>query len=229
MVPSPQRVGGRVRVLIVTGDNLTAEMLKHALARGKKEFALETITGSSQKVIGKLKELKPDVIVICDELEDGAHSGFKVLKSLQDSHQLCAPIMLLQSCNRDSVIEGFRHGARGIFHRADPLKALSKCIRVVHQGQIWANNDDIHDLLNALSHVNQFQLKNADGMPLLTRREEEVVRFVADGLKNREIGQKLNLKEHSVRNYLYHIFEKLGVSTRVELILYAVNQWGKSK
>ena len=61
-------------------------------------------------------------------------------------------------------------------------------------------------------------------MPLLTRREEDVVRLVADGLKNREIAQRLKVKEHSIRNYIYRIFEKLGVSSRVELILYALSQ-----
>jgi DNA-binding NarL/FixJ family response regulator len=61
-------------------------------------------------------------------------------------------------------------------------------------------------------------------MPLLTRREDDVVRLVADGLKNREIAAKLNVAEHSIRNYLYRIFEKVGVSTRVELILYAFSQ-----
>jgi DNA-binding NarL/FixJ family response regulator len=61
-------------------------------------------------------------------------------------------------------------------------------------------------------------------MPLLTHREEEVVHLVADGLKNREIAQQLKVKEHSIRNYIYRIFEKLGVSSRVELILYAFSQ-----
>ena len=228
MVPSLQRASDRFRVLIVTGNNMSAEMLKSVLERGQKEFTVETLIGSSQKAIGKLEKPKADVIVICEDLEDGAHAGFRVLKSLRDSHQRCAAIMLLECRNGDCAIEAFRHGACGIFYRTNPVKALSKCIRVVHQGQIWAGNEDIKDILNVLSHLNQFQLKNADGMPLLTRREEEVVRLVADGLKNREIAQKLNLKEHSVRNYLYRIFEKLGVSTRVELILYAVNQWEKS-
>jgi DNA-binding NarL/FixJ family response regulator len=61
-------------------------------------------------------------------------------------------------------------------------------------------------------------------MPLLTRREEDVVRLVADGLKNREIAERLKVKEHSIRNYIYRIFEKLGVSSRVELILYVFSQ-----
>jgi DNA-binding NarL/FixJ family response regulator len=61
-------------------------------------------------------------------------------------------------------------------------------------------------------------------MPLLTHREEEVVHLVADGLKNREIAQILKVKEHSIRNYVSRIFEKLGISSRVELILYAFSQ-----
>jgi DNA-binding CsgD family transcriptional regulator len=61
-------------------------------------------------------------------------------------------------------------------------------------------------------------------MPLLTRREEEVVRLVADGMKNGEIAKNLDLAEHSIRNYLYRIFDKLGVSSRVELILYTFNK-----
>ena len=78
--------------------------------------------------------------------------------------------------------------------------------------------------MNALAHVKPLQFNDADGVPLLTRREEDVVRLVADGLKNREIAKRLNVAEHSIRNYLYRIFDKLGVSTRVELILYAFNQ-----
>jgi DNA-binding NarL/FixJ family response regulator len=65
-------------------------------------------------------------------------------------------------------------------------------------------------------------------MPLLTRREEDVVRLVAEGLKNREIGLKLNVTEHTVRNYVYRILDKLQLSTRVELILYAVSQRERS-
>ena len=61
-------------------------------------------------------------------------------------------------------------------------------------------------------------------MPLLTHREEEVVHLVADGLKNREVAQMLKVKEHSIRNYISRIFEKLGISSRVELILYALSQ-----
>ena len=128
--------------------------------------------------------------------------------------------MLLQDSKPEGVVTAFRGGARGIFYRTHSLKALSKCIRVVHKGQIWASNEDLEHLISALTQTKQLQISNPEGMPLLTRREEEVVHLVADGLKNREIAQQLKVKEHSIRNYIYRIFEKLGVSSRVELILY---------
>jgi DNA-binding NarL/FixJ family response regulator len=126
------------------------------------------------------------------------------------------------------VVEAFREGARGVFSRNHSLKALSKCIRTVHQGQYWASNEDIGHIMGALTRYKPLRLNNAEGMPLLTRREEDVVRLVADGLKNAEVAQRLNLGEHTIRNYLYRIFDKLGVSSRVELTLYAYNQWNRS-
>jgi DNA-binding NarL/FixJ family response regulator len=110
---------------------------------------------------------------------------------------------------------------RGAFStESHSLKSLSKCIQAVHQGQIWAGNEDLEHLIKALSHLKPVHLNGSEGIPLLTRREEDVVRLVADGMKNREIAQRLKVKEHSIRNYIYRIFEMLGVSSRVEFILY---------
>lgn len=108
------------------------------------------------------------------------------------------------------------------------MKALLKCIRIVHQGQIWASNEDLEHLTTALAHLKAIDLNDAVGIPLLTSREEDVVRLVSDGLKNREIADKLGLAEHSIRNYLNRIFDKLGVSTRVELILYLFSRRTRS-
>ena len=140
------------------------------------------------------------------------------------AHICIFDVLYSLSCQPECVVSVFRSGAWGIFYRIHSLKELSKCIQVVHRGQIWAGNEDIEHMLTALIDTKPLQFNNADGMPLLTRREEDVVRLAADGLKNREIAQKLKVKEHSVRNCLYRIFEKLGVSIRVELILYALSQ-----
>jgi DNA-binding NarL/FixJ family response regulator len=224
---SLRRPKDRISVLVVTADNMTSELLRNAFAHGRKGFAVATMTGSSQKIICGLATHKPDVALISEELQDGPQAGVKVLQRLQNSHHVPA-IMLLQSSKPERVVNAFRGGARGIFYRTHSLKALSKCIRMVHKGQIWASNEDVEHLINALARTNPIHLNNCDGMPLLTRREEEVVRLVADGMKNREIAEKLQVKEHSVRNYIYRIFEKVGVSSRVELILYAFSSRDQS-
>jgi DNA-binding NarL/FixJ family response regulator len=198
---------------------MTSELLKNAFVNTRKGFAVETMTGSSQNIIGGLAAHKADVALISEELQDGPQAGVKVLQRLQDAHRIPS-IMLLQNSKPEGVVNAFRGGARGVFYRTHSLKALSKCIRMVHKGQIWASTSDLEHLIHALTRSKSVQFKNPDGMPLLTRREEEVVHLVADGMKNREIAEQLRIKEHSVRNYIYRIFEKLGVSTRVELILY---------
>lgn len=215
-----------INVLIVTPDNMTGELLKTAFARGRKDFAVETLTGSSQKVIGQLGAHKHHVALITEELQDGPQAGTKVLQKLRASNGTQA-IMLLHGSKPKCVVDAFRDGARGVFYRNHSLKALSKCIQSVHRGQIWASNEDLEHVMNALGQTKPLRLHNADGLPLLTRREEDVVRLVVDGLKNREIAHRLGVKEHSIRNYVHRIFEKLGVSTRVELILYVFSQWEK--
>jgi len=216
---SLSRQDHRISVLVVTGDNITSELLKNAFANGRKGFTVETLTGSSEEIIGELDGHKADVTLISEELKDGPEAGIKVLQKARESNGTSA-IMLLQNSEPERVVNAFRDGARGVFYRSHSLKSLSKCIQTVHKGQIWASNEDLEHLLNALTNIKPLRIDNHNGMPLLTRREEEVVRLVADGLKNREIAVKLKVKEHSIRNYIYRIFEKLGVSSRVELILY---------
>jgi DNA-binding NarL/FixJ family response regulator len=131
--------------------------------------------------------------------------------------------MLLQSPERAPVIDSFRYGARGVISRDDPFKELSKCIRYVHLGRIWATNEDLEIILEALTHIQPIRINKADGTALLTPREKDAVQLVVEGMKNREIAESLHVKEHTVSNYLYRIFEKLGVSSRVELILYVTS------
>ena len=228
MSRSLPRPKDRISVLVVTADNMTSELLKNAFAHGRQGFTVQTLTGTSQKIIGELGSYKANVALISEELQDGPEAGSRVLQKTLESHGTSA-IMLLRSSKPERVISAFRGGARGVFYRSHSLKSLSKCIQAVHQGQIWASNEDLEHLIKALSHLKPLHLNNSRGTPLLTRREEDVVRLVADGLKNREIAQRLKVKEHSIRNYIYRIFEKLGVSSRVELILYVFSHRDSSQ
>jgi two-component system, NarL family, nitrate/nitrite response regulator NarL len=199
------------------------QLMAGALRRCRNYFDVVAVASSSPDAISKLETYKPHVALVSPELQDGPQTGFKVLQELRRSHPLTAGVMLLQSPERAPVIDAFRCGARGVISRGDSFKELSKCIRSVHLGRIWASNEDLEIILEALTHIQPVQINKADGTPLLTPRERDVVRLVAEGMKNREIAEALHVTEHTVSNYLYRIFEKLGVSSRVELILYATS------
>jgi DNA-binding NarL/FixJ family response regulator len=111
-----------------------------------------------------------------------------------------------------------------VIFRDEPFETLGKCIHAVHNGQVWANSQNLSYLLDALAQALPMRLQDARGIYLLSKREEDVVRLVAQGLMNREISVQLGLSEHTVRNYLFRVFDKLGVSTRVELVLYYLQE-----
>ena len=133
--------------------------------------------------------------------------------------------MMIPGTERDLVIDAFRGGARGVFCRIQSIKLLSKCIRTVHGGQIWANNQNLDFILQFLTRLKPLRLlKPGGGMSRLTQREAEVVRLLTEGMSTREISHTLRVTEHTIRNYLSVIYEKLGVSSRVELALYAITR-----
>jgi DNA-binding NarL/FixJ family response regulator len=96
-------------------------------------------------------------------------------------------------------------------------------VQRVHAGQVWANSAQLTQVLDNFASQPVMRLVDPDGLRLLTKREEDVVQLIQQGLTNREIARELRLSEHTVRNNLFRIFDKLGVSTRVELALYAIN------
>ncbi len=99
-----------------------------------------------------------------------------------------------------------------------------KCLRKVCEGQIWANSHQMATLVQALSSSHNIRAVDARGLNLLSKREMEVVRGVAQGLSNREIAERLNLSQHTIKNSLFRIFDKLGVSNRVELLFMTLSQ-----
>jgi DNA-binding NarL/FixJ family response regulator len=155
-----------------------------------------------------------------------SRAGFGLSREIRSSSPGTRVIMLLDSSEKTPVIEAFRSGARGVFCRTESFKQLAKSIKCVHEGQIWASSTELHYLLEAMSEPVPMSFLSANGEALLSARELDVVRCVAEGLSNREIAERLSLREHTVKNYLFRIFDKLGVSSRVEVVLYALGSQG---
>jgi DNA-binding NarL/FixJ family response regulator len=165
-----------------------------------------------------------DILVISPNLDEEPLRGFQVLRELRALHPDIRAIMLLDSSKRESILEAFRAGARGIFSRNESAETLRKCIRSVHQGQIWANSQQMTFAVEALASAPAVRAVDANGFDLLSKRELEVVRSLAEGLTNREIAERLGLSQHTIKNYLFRVFDKLGVSSRVELLFMTLSQ-----
>jgi len=213
-------VSEMIRVLAADSTRMNSQLLTTALERDKRFQVLETVPDARSIVAAVLKE-KPAVVVISAELDGNPRRGFEVAREVRAAFGEIRIVMLLDSSERSQVVEAFRSGARGVFSRAESLKSLAKCIVCVSQGQVWADSKELRYLLEALGEALPLRVIDARGTELLSRREQEVVRCVAEGLSNREIAQRLGLTEHTVKNYLFRIFDKLGVSKRVEVVLYA--------
>jgi two-component system nitrate/nitrite response regulator NarL len=218
-----QPLGGSISVLIADPDRMSARLIADGLKRGRHDIAVVAVSNTSAETIRELEKSQPDVALINAHLEDGRMRGYYVLNYLQLISPKTIAVMLIPDSQRDLVVDAFRGGARGVFCRLQSIKLLSKCIRTVHEGQIWADTRNLAFILEFLTQLKPLRLiKPGGGMTRLTPREAEVVHLLADGLSTREISQKLVLTEHTIRNYLSSIYDKLGVSTRVELALYAV-------
>jgi two-component system, NarL family, nitrate/nitrite response regulator NarL len=216
------RPPNQIRVLLVEADVMRCELLAGALKRGRNNFNLKSMVASSQEAVQFLERYKPDVAVVSADLPDGPEAGFKLLQKVRQSHAPRPVVMLLASRNYTSVVNVFRAGGRGVFYRDQHCKALAKCIRAVHRGQFWASTEDLKHVFKALAHTGPPELDQIRANAALTKREEEIMRMIGLGMKTHDAAQALRITEHSVRNYLSGVFAKLGVSSRVELILYCM-------
>jgi DNA-binding NarL/FixJ family response regulator len=204
---------------------MSAHLIADGLTRGRHDISILAVSNTSAETIRQLERNRPNVALINAHLEDGPMTGYHVLQHLQLICQKTVAIMMIPGSDRDLVVDAFRGGARGVFCRIQSIKLLSKCIRTVHGGQIWANSQNLDFLLEFLTQLKPLRLlKPGGGMGRLTPREAEVVHLLAEGMSTREISQKLVVTEHTIRNYLSMIYDKLGVSSRVELALYAITR-----
>lgn len=208
----------RICVLLIDADEMSSDLLRHALERGRSGFTVQTIVGTSREAVEKLHSSNADVVVVSADLYDGPDTGFVVLRELRRFRANAPAIMLFRSRTADGIIEAMRLGARGICYRHQFCSELADVIRAVCKGEIRITNDDLDILLKVLVH---FRPPLFNTKVCLTQREKEVIRLVVEGMKNREIANMLNITEHSVRNHVYRIFDKIGISSRAELILYA--------
>lgn len=212
-----------IRVLVADSSLIHTQSLVDSLRR---DGDLE-VFGSDpdvKAVIEAALKNNVDVLVISSTLDEHANRVLDALRKLHASRPQLRAVVLMDSSKPDAILDAFRAGARGVFSRFESIETLCKCIRCVHRGQIWANSHQMSVALEALASSHTVQAVDANGLNLLSKREMEIVQSLAEGLTNREIANRLGLSTHTVKNYLFRVFDKLGASNRIELLFMTLKQ-----
>jgi DNA-binding NarL/FixJ family response regulator len=211
---------------LVAVSNLTQSQLLGSALRRQSGFTVACCESELYNCLHALELSPVDVVLWANRVvNESSCLDVEALRSLHQKHPQTSLVLLVDTYDRDLVISALRAGVRGLFCQASqPFKALCKCIHVVHEGQFWANTEQLMYLIDALEYGPQLHVTNSRGVSLLTPREEQVVAQVAAGLANVAIAHHLGVAESTVKKYLLRIFDKLGVSNRVELVLYALTQ-----
>jgi len=212
----------KIRVLVADGLAMSCQLLVEALLRNKGYDAVGAAT--PEEVIQALDRGRFDVVLISTNFSPDPLEGLRFVSEVRNLDHNVNIVILLDTLERSLVIEAFRCGAQGVFCRSGSFQALCKCIQCVYQGQVWASSAELEMVLEALVDPMPIESGGSPNSRPLSKREEEIAHMVAEGFSNREISERLVLSEHTIKNYLFRVFEKLGVSTRVELTLYALKR-----
>jgi DNA-binding NarL/FixJ family response regulator len=222
-MPSQEEMGSDfVSIVVADGTRIHTQLLADAL-RNDRGLQVVATASNSEELLAALTRVPIDVVVISHNLDDRPGHGAQVLREMRALRPQIKGVILLDSSKPQEVLDCFRAGAKGIFSKQERLESLCKCIRSVHEGQIWARSVDLDHALEVFANSPRVHATNHRGIELLSAREHQVIQHLAAGMTNREIAHALDLSPHTVKNYLFRIFDKLGVSSRTELLYMTMN------
>ena len=220
----PLRSVSRTTVLISEASKMYCDLLSKAFLSVPDRFEVVAMASSTAEILSLVQEHRPKVAIVSDNLADGPLAGLRILPEVRRANLETRILVAMGSSDRELVIEAFRAGADGVFCRNSPFDLLCKSVDALSQGQIWANSAELRYVLDEFTRAPRQRKVDPMVENRMTKREGDVVRLAVEGLSNREIARELGLTEHTVKNYLFRVFEKLGVSNRVELVLSCLRQ-----
>jgi len=194
-----------------------SDLLVNALVHNLRCDAVAVRSSDLLQVLGARNV---DLVIISANLSARLGVGFDLANAVSCAHPKIPIVILLDQPPREAVINAFRSGARGVFDRQESMSEFIDCVEHVRKGFIWAGREEANFLLEALKNIPAPIDPTEGSLSTLTTRELQVVRHAATGKTNKTIASDLGLSEHTVKNYLFRAFEKLGVSSRVELLFY---------
>ncbi len=168
----------------------------------------------------KARQLKPDILLL--DLAMPRMPGLEVLREMARGASAVRIVILTAAIEKRQIVEALHLGARGVVLKESATQLLMKSIHAVMNGQYWVGHEAVSDLVEYLRE----RISTGEPQPRkfgVTKRELQIISTVVSGCSNKEIAEKFSLSEDTVKHHLTSIFNKLGVSSRLELALFAIN------
>ena len=207
-----------IRVILADDHAIVLSGLQR-LFDGHDDFTVVATCRNGAEALAAARTLAADVLVLDLRMPD--LTGVGVLRELSRAGVQCRSVLLTAAISDDEVIEAVRFGAQGIVLKESDPETLLECVRKVHLGQQWIDRETMS---RAFGRAVQRESAAREAGRILTPRESEIVQMVAQGLRNRAIGERLSISEGTVKIHLHNIYEKVKVNGRLELVLWAQEQ-----
>jgi DNA-binding NarL/FixJ family response regulator len=213
-----------IRIIIADDHTIFRDGLKRLLDL-QEDFEIVGEAKDGRETMEIVERLKPDILLL--DIRMPGIDGLSALQRMGAAVGSTKVIVLTASEDKNEFVQAVKYGCSGIVLKHTATDLLIKSIRKVYEGEIWLDTHTTAAVMRqfAMSSsqpVGGYTKTTRDRSPL-SNREREIVTFVAQGYKNKEIADKMFISEQTVKNHLHNIFDKLGVSDRLELALYAVH------
>jgi DNA-binding NarL/FixJ family response regulator len=180
--------------------------------------------GNSPVGLEMVARHKPDIVLL--KLDCDGDLGVDVIPHLLEACNQTRIILMTTTDDLQTCSQAVQKGVLGIVPKTQPPQALLKAIRKVHDGEVWIERSMMAYLLNNMNNMsvarrNSVIDREIERINQLSDRERQVIQLIGQGLKNKQIATRLYISETTVRHHLTSIFGKLGVSDRLELLVYA--------
>ena len=212
-----------IRVIIIDDHQVVREGLR-LLIQSQPGFSVVGGGANSKEALTVAEREQPDVILL--DLDLGTENGAEIIPKLLATAKGARVLALTGLRDPELHRQAILHGAMGVLQKEKAAEVLLKAIQKIHSGEIWYDRSKLGSVLaDALRGAAAKETDSTDvNKPVLTQREKEIVALVSQGLQNKQIAEKLFISHVTVRHHLTSIFGKVGVSSRLELIVYAFNE-----
>jgi DNA-binding NarL/FixJ family response regulator len=219
----------KIRIVVADDHPIFRDGLCKLLAL-EEDFEVVAQAQDGREVLDVLQQYEPDILLL--DLKMPGLDGLGTLQRLQAARNRTRVIVLTASDDKNEFVQAMKLGTSGIVLKQTATDLLIKSIRKVHAGEIWLDSHTTAAVIRQFvssedvpppPHAAPAAPRERERSPL-SQREREIVALVAQGFKNKEMAEKMFISEQTVKNHLHNIFDKLGVSDRLELALYAIHK-----